>query len=285
MANNPSPTVRRKRLGMELRRLREQAGFTLAQVGEKLECSEARISRLETGHVGVRPGDVMELLEIYQVDDPHIREALVTFARESRRKGWWHSYNDVMPSWFEPYVGFEAAASAIWTYESHLMPGLLQTPEYARALEYAAPRPDSDEEIERRVALRTARQDVFSRENPPDMWVILSEAVLRLSVAEPEVMRKQLHQLLVLAKMPYLTLQVLPFASKAHVNPLGSFKVMEFSDPLDPKLVYLEHLTSSLFLEKEAEVRRYTLVFDHLRAEALSTGESQKLIRQVAEDL
>jgi transcriptional regulator with XRE-family HTH domain len=284
MAATPSPTVRRKRLGIELRRLREQAGFTCEDVGRQLECSGTRVSRIETGRINVKPGDVREMLEIYGVTGTEA-DSLVQLAREARRKGWWHTYGRVLPTWFEAFIGLESEAVRLRDFQPLVMPGLLQTEDYARAVLRAAPNAGSTEDIERQVALRMDRQAVLAQSSPPDLWVVLSESVLRARVGSPAVMRAQLRRLVDVAERPNVTLQVLPFSNAAHADPISPFTILEFPDAADPTVVYLEHLTGCLFLESDDEIRRYTVVFDHLRAEALGIGQSVDLIAQMAADL
>jgi transcriptional regulator with XRE-family HTH domain len=284
MAASPSPTVRRKRLGIELRRLREQASLTCEEVGQRLDCSGTRISRIETGRISARPGDVRELLEIYGVTSTEA-DSLVQLAREARQKGWWHTYGQVLPSWFEAYVGLEAAAVRFRDFQPMVMPGLLQTEDYARAVLRAAPNPGSAEDIDRQVALRMERQATLGQASPPDLWVVLSENIVRVHVGGPAVMRAQLRRLIDVAERSNVTLQVLPFTTAAHVQPISPFTILEFPDAADPTVVYLEHLTGSLFLETADEVSRYTVVFDHLRAEALGTAPSIDLIARVAAEL
>ncbi|MGH3119998.1 MAG: helix-turn-helix domain-containing protein [Streptosporangiaceae bacterium] len=281
MAASPSPTVRRKRLGIELRRLREHARLTCEEVGQRLDCSGTRISRMETGRISVRPGDVRELLEIYGVLGDE-SDALVQLAREARRKGWWHTYGRVLPTWFEPYIGLESEAAALRDFQCMVVPGLLQTKEYARVVLRTAPTAGPAEDIDRLVALRMDRQATLDQQEPPDLWVVLSENVLRAQVGGPDVMCTQLGRLIDVAGQGNVTLQVLPFGAAAQVQPISPFTILEFPQAADPAVVYLEHLTGSLFLENEDEVRRYTVVFDHLRAEALGTGQSIDLIAQVA---
>src|SRR5580693_1851340 len=262
MAASPSPTVRRKRLGIELRRLREHARLTCEEVGQRLDCSGTRISRMETGRISVRPGDVRELLEIYGVLGDE-SDALVQLAREARRKGWWHTYGRVLPTWFEPYIGLESEAAALRDFQCMVVPGLLQTKEYARAVLRTAPTAGPAEDIDRQVALRMDRQATLDQQEPPDLWVVLSENMLRAQVGGPGVMRTQLSRLIDVAGQANVTL-------------------LEFPQAADPAVVYLEHLTGSLFLENEDEVRRYIVVFNHLRAEALGTAQSIDLIAQVS---
>ena len=284
MSAMPSPTVRRKRLGIELRRLREQAGLTCEDVGQRLDCSGTRISRIETGRINVKPGDVRELLDIYGITGTEA-DSLVQLAREARRKGWWHTYGQVLPPWFEAYIGLEAEAIRQRDFQSMVIPGLFQTEDYARAVLRAAPNAGSAEAVDRQVALRMERQAILNQASPPDLWVVLSESVLRVQVGGPDVMRSQLRRLVDLAERANITLQVLPFTTAALVHPVSPFTILEFPESADPTVVYLEHLTGSLFLEREDEVRRYTVIFDHLRAEALGTSQSVELIARVADEL
>ena len=280
----PSPTVRRKRLGTELRRLREQAELTCEDVGQRLECSGTRISRMETGRIGVRPGDVRELVEVYGVAGAEA-DSLVRLAREARRKGWWHAYGRVLPHWFEAYIGLESEAVRLRDFQPLVVPGLLQTEDYARAVLRAAPHAGSSAEIDRLVALRMERQKILGQDSPPGLWVVLSESVLLVQVGSRAVMRAQLQRLACVAERPNVTLQVLPFTTAAQVHPVCPFTMLEFPDAADPAVVYLEHLTGSLFLENEDEVRRHRVVFDHLCAEALDTGQSAGLIARMAAEL
>jgi transcriptional regulator with XRE-family HTH domain len=280
----PSPTVRRKRLTVELRRLREQAGLTCEDVGRLLECSGTRISRMETGRIGARPGDVRELLELYGVTGAEA-DSLVQLARDARRKGWWHTYGRVLPPWFEAYVGLESDAARLHDFQPSVVPGLLQTEDYARAILRSAPDADGAQEIDLRVALRMRRQAILDRPEPPQVQVVLGESVLLMQVGGPAVMRAQLLRLADLAAWPGLTLQVLPLRTTAHAQPVGPFTMLEFADPADPTMVYLEHLTGSLLLEEEEEVQRYRAMFDHLRAEALGAGPSADLIARTAAGL
>jgi transcriptional regulator with XRE-family HTH domain len=284
MPISPSPTIRRKRLLIELRRLRDRAGLTCEEVGGQLECSGTRISRIETGKIGVSPGDVRELLEVYGVTGPDAT-ALVQLAREARRKGWWHTYGKLLPSWFEAYVGLETEAVRFRDFQPLVIPGLLQTEDYARAVLRAAPTAGPADEIDRLVALRMERQGVLSRQDPPDLWIVLGEGALRTRVGDDAVMRAQLRYLADVADRPNVTLQVLPFTTAAYVDPVSLFTILEFDQPADPAVVYLEHLTGCLFVEEEAEVRRYRVVFDHLCAESLGTRQSIELISRLSEEL
>jgi hypothetical protein len=200
----------------------------------------------------------------------------------ARRKGWWHTYGRMLPTWFEAYLGLEGEAVRIRDFQALVIPGLLQTEDYARAVLRASPYAGPAENIDRQVALRMDRQAVLDRANPPDLWVVLSESILRVQVGGASVMRAQLRRLIDIAERANVTLQVLPFTTAAHVHPISAYTILEFPAAADPAVVYLEHLTGSLFLESEDEVRRYKMVFDHLRAEALGTGQSVDLIARLA---
>lgn len=281
MARGNSPTVRRRRLASELRRLREAAGLTIDEVGDKLECSASKISRIETGHVGVTPRDVRDMLELYPVDEDQ-REALVQLAREARKKGWWHAYNEVFTGAF---VGLESDASFLHAHQALLVPGLLQTEDYMRAI-MGAIRPDQrDEETERKIAARLTRQDLLTDTQPPEYWAILDEAVLRRVVGGPAVMRAQLRRLLDVAALPHVTLQVLPFGAGAHAGMEGPFMILGFPEPADPDVVYVENTISGSYLEEPSEVYRYTLMFDHLRATALKPADTLLMVGEVADGL
>jgi transcriptional regulator with XRE-family HTH domain len=280
MAVLPSPTVRRKRLGVELRRLREQARLTCENVGQRLDCSGTRISRMETGRISVRPGDVRELLEVYGVTGDQA-EALVELAREARRKGWWQHFGPVIPSWLEPYLGLEAEATRLRDFQSMALPGLLQTEDYARAILRGAPGVPADD-IEQQVALRMGRQEVLGGSTPPELCLVLSEGVLRVPVGGPAVLRAQLGKLAEMAGRGQVTLQVLPAGAAAQVYPVSSFTMLDFADPADPSVVYTEYLTGGLLLDDPAEVCTYSAVFDQLRAAALGVGPSIDLVASLA---
>ena len=280
----PSPTVRRKRLTVELRRLREQAGLTCEDVGHRLECSGTRISRMETGKIGARPGDVRELLEIYGVTGA-AADSLVQLARDARRKGWWHAYGRVLPPWFEAYVGLESDAARLHDFQPSVVPGLLQTQDYARAILRDAPYADYGEDIDQQLALRMRRQAVLDQPRPPQVRMVLGESVLWMQVGGPAVLRAQLLRLAELAARPDFSLQILPLRTAAHAQPAGPFTLLEFADPADPTVVYLEHLTGSLLLDEDEEVQRYRAMFNHLRAAALGPGPSADLIARTAAGL
>lgn len=279
MKRGQGPTIRRRRLASELRRLREAADLTIDEVGEKLECSASKVSRIETGHVGVTPRDARDMLELYGLTGDE-REALVQLAREARKPGWWHAYKEVFTGTF---VGLEADASSLQAFQALLVPGLLQTETYARAV-IRAMRPDADEsDIQRRVAARTARQQLLSDPNPPAYWAVIDEAVLHRVVGGADVMAKQANRLLELAQLPHVTIQVVPFGAGAHPGMEGPFLILGFPEQADPDVVYVDSTSGGFFLELTPDVERYSLMFDHLRAAALKPDDSIDLVAQAAE--
>jgi transcriptional regulator with XRE-family HTH domain len=268
---------------MELRRIRERAQITIDVVAERMECSSSKVSRIETGHIGASPRDVRDMLTIYGAEDAQIEE-LVQVAREAKQKGWWHLYGAVLTG---AYVGLEAAAERIRAYEAQLVPGLLQTPEYARHVIRAA-RPDiTADELDRRIQVRIQRQNLLHTEdNPPlDFWAILDEAVFHRMVGDPSVMREQIAKLLMSADLPNVTLQVLPFEAGAHAGMDGTFAILEYEELVDPDVVFAENAAGGLFLEKDDELDRYRFIFDHLRASALSPDQTRAMLAARAEEL
>jgi transcriptional regulator with XRE-family HTH domain len=279
-----SPTVRRRRLAAELRTLREAARLTCEEVAEHLECSASKISRVETGRVSVSPRDVRDLLELYGVDAGQAA-GLVQLARQSRQKGWWHAYSDTVQSSFATYVGLETAAAEIRGYEVNLVPGLLQTEDYARTVISAGNLTGSRADVERRVALRMARQPALFGSDPPQLWAVLDEGVLRRTVGGRDQMRLQLDHLVDLAARPNVAVQIIPFVAGAHPGMGKPFVILAFPEPEDPDVVYLEDLTRTLYLEDGEEIDRYNVLFNHLRATALSFEASAGLIAAVAKEL
>lgn len=275
--------MKRRRLAAELRQQRERLGLTIEEVAERLEWSTAKVSRIENARVGVLPRDVKYLLNVYGVEG-EARDVLMALAREARQKGWWHSYGEAIPTWFEVYVGLESDAATMDQYDAEHVPGLLQTAEYARSLFEAFPIDDGTE-IEKRVELRMARTEYLTSDDGPKFWAVLNEAVIRRKVGGSRTMRQQLRHLGEMAKLPNVTLQVLPFEAGAHPAMSGSFTILGFPEPSDPKVVFMETQTGGLYLEKAHEIVRYTLAFDHLRAAALRPSDSQTLIARAADDM
>lgn len=287
MAAANNPTARRRRLGVELRRLREMAGMTGEEAAERMSWSGSKLSRIERGQVATNSDDVRDLLELYEVTDPGLRQTLIMLARESRRRGWWHVYGDVMPERFEVYLGLEPEASTLRFFQSQIVPGLFQTPDYARALMRAHPTPVSPEEIDRRTELRIRRQDLIFNESPPHIWALMDESILYRPIGNSGVMAGQMSHLLDVHDKPNVTLQIVPFAAGAHSGLNGSFDILEFpeSDIHAPRLVHVENLTSSLYIEKAKEVAFYTVAFEHLRTAALHPERTREVIGEAEQRL
>jgi transcriptional regulator with XRE-family HTH domain len=283
MAAEHSPTVRRRRLALELRRLREAARLTCEEVAEHLECSTSKVSRIETGRVSVSPRDVRDMLDLYGVSAQQ-GASLVQLARDSRQKGWWHAYSDTIQPLFATYIGLESAASEIRIYEVTLIPGLLQTEEYARTVIAAGTVGGDHDGTERNVALLMARQPLLSGDDPPRLWAVLDEAALRRTVGGAGLMRLQLDHLLDLARLPNVAIQVIPFGAGAHPAMGRPFVILAFPERADPDVVYLEDLTSALYVEDVDEVDRYNMFFNHLRATALSFEDSAARIMSVIKE-
>ncbi|GGQ75356.1 transcriptional regulator [Kitasatospora griseola] len=256
--------------------------MTAEEVAGRLMVSQSKISRLENGRRSISQRDVRDLCDVYQVEDERVRNGLMEMAKESRQRGWWHEFGDIP---YSVYIGLEAEASSIRAYESSFVPGLLQTPEYAEAV-VTGTQPDTDPAaIRRRVEVRLKRQHrIHGEDQIGSLWVVVDEAVLRRQVGGPQVMAAQLYQLVELGERPNINLQVIPFSHGAHPGMTGTFSLMEFPESADSTVVYFEGVTSDLYLEKEADVRRYTNLYDHLRAAALSVTESRSMITQLAEE-
>ncbi len=274
-------TVGSRRLVIELKQFREAAGLTGEQVAEQMGWSVAKVYRIEGDRVRVLPRDVQRLLKLYGISGEQA-DAVLELARMARVKDWWHQYSGAIPEWFQFYVGLEAAASAMQEYNAELVTGLLQTEAYARAVMAAAMRADGDEEIERQIAVRLERQKRLTATDAPTLWAVMNEAVLHRQVGGPAVMAAQLAHIGQLAARPNVTVQVLPFTAGAHPAMLGSFTLMQFPDPADRDVVYLEAETGALYLEKPEDVARYSLMIDYLRAQALGPAESRALIAHLA---
>jgi transcriptional regulator with XRE-family HTH domain len=281
MATKPSPTMLRRQLGAELRRLRDAAHRTVAEVAGQLGWSESKLSRIETANSGVRRPDLERLLDVYTVDEPE-RSRLLALAGQARQRSWWEAYGDALPDAYETYIGFEAEASSIFTYEAQVVPGLLQTDEYANAVTHADGVVRDSEVINQRVLVRMARQAVLTRDPPPELWAILDEAILRRPIGGPDVMRRQLLRLTESAERSTITLQVLPFSAGAHRALAGAFIVLEFASDTGQSLVYSEGMTGGVFRSKPAEVRSYLMSFEALKAASLTPEQSRDFIDAVA---
>lgn len=275
------PTVLRIVLGTQLRRLREAAGITREAAGDAIRGSHAKISRLELGRVSCKERDVADLLTLYGVTDEADRADFLTLAGRTSSPGWWHRYNDVLPGWFETHIGLEEAASVIRTYEVQFVPGLLQTADYARAVtQLGHPRASADE-VERRVELRVQRQDLLTVQDAPRLWAVIDEASLRRSPGGPEVMADQLRHLLAMSELPNVTLQIAPFSLGGLAAAGGPITVLRFQEPDLPDIVYLEQLTSALYLDKRDDVDHYLAVMDRLSAQAESPRESLAILERL----
>ena len=275
-----SPTLRRRQLGQELRRLREAAGTTIDHVAERMECSASKVSRIETGQSGVSSRDIRKILAAYQVEGSKADE-LVEMAREAKQRGWWQLYGTVLTG---AYVGMEQAATALHSFEPLVIPGLLQTEEYARAMVLAGWPTASTEEVEQRIRVRMKRQSLLNQDDPLRLSIVLDEAALRRPVGGIDVMRRQLARLMEAGELPHVTLQVLPLAAGAHGGMDGAFTILLFDELANQNLVFAANGAGGLFLEKDEELDRYAAIFDGLRNEALSPAQSAKMIATLAKE-
>ena len=275
------PTVSRMMLGSQLHRFREAAGVTPDRAGYEIRASRSKISRMENGRVSFKERDVADLLSLYGITDEHVRAAMLSLARQANSPGWWSKYGDVLADWFEAYLGLEAAASVIRTFELQFVHGLFQTEDYARAVTRLGYRAAPAEEIERRVSLRLKRQDALIRPHPPQVWSILDEGALRRPVGGHAVMRAQLNRLIEVAELHHVTVQVVPFGRGGHAAAGGSFTVLRFADADMPDVVYLEQLTSALYLDKNEDVVHYMEVVNHLSIEALPPAETKRFLAEM----
>jgi transcriptional regulator with XRE-family HTH domain len=275
-----SPTVLRIALGNRLRRLREGCGVTREAAGEAIRGSHAKISRLELGRTGFKERDLRDLLTLYNVSDPEQREAYFDMARRANDPGWWRSYSDLLPSWFETYVGLEQAATTIRTYEAQFVPGLLQTHDYARSVVVLG----NGDETERRVAVRMRRQQILTRASAPTLWAVIDENALRRPVGGVRVLRDQIEHLIKVADLPNVRIQVLPYSAGGHSAAGGPFSILRFAEPELPDIVYTEQLTSSLYFEKRRDVELYMSVMNSLAVQALSPGRSAEFLAAVLAD-
>jgi transcriptional regulator with XRE-family HTH domain len=276
--------VLRMLIGIQLRRLREAASISPEQAGYEIRASRSKISRMETGQVGFKLRDITDLLALYGVADDQVQARFLDLARRSNRPDWWAKYSDILPDWFENYLGLESASSTIRTFEIQFVYGLFQTEDYARAVTRLGHQTAPAPEIERRVGLRIQRQGLLTRANPPRIWSVMDEAVLRRPVGGAAVMRAQLHHLVEVARMPQVTVQVVPFARGGHAGASGSFTVLRFEDQDLPDVVYIEQLTGAVYLEQRSDVEHYLEVMDELSGEALTPAATTRFIEQVAKE-
>jgi transcriptional regulator with XRE-family HTH domain len=271
------PTARRMILGSQLRRLRERAGITRGEAGYNIRGSESKISRLELGRVGFKERDVADLLTMYGITEGVERNSFLEMVKESNQPGWWRRYNDLMPGWFNDFVGLEEAASRIQTWEPMFVPGLLQTEEYARAIASYG-RPEAvDDETERRVALRMRRQKVLARPDAPRLWAVIDESVLHRPIGSRRGLRAQLEYLLEVTELPNVSVQVLPWHLSGYAAQ-GAFSLLRFAEPELPNIAYVEHLTGALYLEKLDEIEEYSRSLDRLAVDAETPDRSRQLL-------
>ena len=279
------PAVRRRKLGAELRALRTSAGLTSGEAARLVGWHQSKVSRIETGTSGVKPADVRLLLDTYGVADSQLRELLMVLAGSDDSDGrhhWWHAYRGVLPPTYRDFISLESQAGAMRTLETTVVPGLLQTPEYARAVTSAAVEGLPEGRLDTLVEVRLARQDVLRADPPLELSAVLDEAVLRREVGGPGVMARQLERLVEAARLPQVRLQVLPFAAGAHIGVTGPFVIFSFSSTSDLDVVVLDLLTSSLYLERKEDLQAYTEAFNALQIHALSPEDSLDFIAGTA---
>ncbi|EFF91582.1 xre family toxin-antitoxin system, antitoxin component [Streptomyces sp. e14] len=280
MASNVNPTVRRRRLGQELRRLRELKGMTAEEVAERLLVSQSKISRLENGRRSISQRDVRDLCGVYEVEDHRIVDSLMQMAKDSRQQGWWHSFGDIP---YSVYIGLETDAASLRVYDPQVVPGLLQTRQYAEALIAGALPETAPADVDKRVQVRLRRQErISAAENPLRLWTVLDEAALHRIVGNSDVMRDQLEHLVEQSRLPHVTVQVIPFDMGAHPGLNGQYAILEFPDAADSSVVYIEGVTSDLYLEKANDVQKYSVMYEHLRAQALNVEQSRQFIADIA---
>ncbi|NML54853.1 helix-turn-helix domain-containing protein [Streptomyces sp. R302] len=280
MASSVNPTVRRRRLGQELRKLREGKGMTAEQVAERLLVSQSKISRLENGRRSISQRDVRDLCGVYEVEDEAMVNSLMQMAKDSRQQGWWHAFGDIP---YSVYIGLETDAQSLRVYEPQIIPGLLQTRAYATAVISGALPESTAADIEKRTNVRTRRQErIRDEEGPLRLWAVIDEAALRRIVGSRQVMAEQLEHLVEQSYLPHVTVQVLPFDTGAHPGISGQYSILEFPDASDSSVVYIEGVTSDLYLEKGPDVAKYSYMYEHLRAQALGVEQTREFVAGIA---
>ena len=279
------PTVLRIQLGAHLRRLRESKGITREDAGWQIRASGSKISRMELGRVSFKERDVADLLTLYGVADEREQAELLALARQANTPGWWHQFGDILPPWFQSYLGLEAAASLIRTYEVQFVPGLLQTADYARAVIRLGHANASTEEIERRIELRQSRQQVLKKANPPKLWAVIDEAVLRRPIGGAEVMGAQIEALIEASKLPHIRLQIIPFDAGGHAAAGGPFAILRFPDPELPDVVYVEQLTTAQYLDKRDDVDNYAIAMEQVCVEAEPPDRTATILNKILHEV
>ncbi len=278
------PTVRLRRLAGELRALRQAVGLTREDTAEQTNINSATLYRIETAKARPQKRTLLALLDKYGVTDPARRAAMLDLSKQAAQLGWLQAYESELPEEYTTYISFESEARSVRNYESLFVPGLLQTEGYTRAVVIATLPSASEDQVQQRVDTRIQRQQSIAKDGRLKLWAIVDEAALHREVGGPRVMAEQLHHLANMAKQPHITFQVLPFKVGAHPGMYGAFAVMDFPDAADPELVYIENMAGALFLEKDADVRRYTENFDQLRAAALNPADSRRIVVRLANE-
>ncbi|TMR98749.1 helix-turn-helix domain-containing protein [Nonomuraea basaltis] len=277
------PTALRLLVGAQLRRLRESRGITREDAGYAIRGSHSKISRMESGRTSFKTRDVADLLTLYGVTNEAQRASMLALVEQANAPSWWHDYRDVIPDWFEPYLGLEQDAVLIRTHEVQFVPGLLQTEDYARAVIVQGHERDSAERIERRVEVRMRRQQILAPPKPRKLWAVMDEAALHRRVGSEAIMRAQLGHLTKLAQQPHITLQVFPFSSGTAIGGVGPVTILRFTQTELNDVVYLEHLTGAQFLTKETDVHRYQHLMNELSVHALPPADTPALLRRIIE--
>jgi hypothetical protein len=280
-ASGTGPTVLRILLGAQLRRLREGRAITREDAGWEIRASGSKISRMELGRVSFKERDVSDLLSLYGVTDAKEREALLELARQANSPGWWHHFGDILPPGFQSFLGLEAAATLVRTYEIQFVPGLLQTPEYARAIMLLGHAGTSPDDIDRRVELRMQRQQILNRSDPPQLWAVIDEAVLRRPIGGVAVMKAQIESLIEASKKPNVRLQIIPFHAGGHAAAGGSFAIFRFPEPELPDVVWVEHLTSSIYIDKREDVDHYAIAMERVCIDAEPPNHTPEILEKL----
>ncbi|TDD46244.1 XRE family transcriptional regulator [Kribbella antibiotica] len=278
------PTALRIILGGHLRRMRDAAGISRSDAGWEIRSSESKVSRMELGRVGFKERDVRDLLTLYGLDDSEERERLLALAREANNPGWWHRYGDVLPNWFQSYLGLESVAALIRSYELQFVPGLLQTPDYVRAVVQLGRGLTSAEEIERRVNLRISRQEVLTRPAPVRLWAVIDEAALRRPIGGAKTIMMQIDHLIEMSQLPNVTIQVMGFAAGGHAATGGAYSILRFPDADLADVVYIEHLTSALYLDKLEDLDQYTATMEALCVAAPPPNKTRDILADIRRD-
>lgn len=276
------PTALRIALGGQLRQMREARGMSREAAADAIRASTAKISRMERGRVGLKERDVRDLLTVYGVTDPAEREEMLSLVRRATTPGWWHEYGDVTPRWFGMFLGLEQSASIIRSYEAQFVPGLLQTPDYARHVISLGPW--DAEEVERRIALRLRRQQLLEGADAPILWVVLEETAVRHPNAPTAVMRAQLEHLARMADRPNVTVQLVPESFGGHPISGMPFTILRFAEPDLPDVVYLEQLTGALYLDRRNDVSHYMAALDSLCGQVLTRDQTRTTLRRLIDE-